>query len=173
MPVSLIPHWLKSAYCEIRLAACCRNTIAPSSAASAIDNPARQRCQHATQFADWPRPRETTVTPNDQDPKKLNDPAARPEQDVQLRQVRALADMQRRFPSDQFPKSNYLAAAIKDLLPAGPNTPPQTVVVDAGTTGCYRVTFVARQNAGHGTPAWFWGVESGERIPERRGKRRG
>jgi len=113
------------------------------------------------------------VPPNDQDPKKLHDPASRPQQDEQLRRVRELADKQKRFPSDQFPKSNYLAAAIKDLLPAGANTPPQTIEIDAGTTGRYRVTFVARQIAGKRTSAWFWGVESGERIPERRGKRRG
>ena len=113
------------------------------------------------------------MLPNDQDPKKLHDPASCSGQDKRLRRVRELADKQKRFPSDQFPKSNYLAAAIKDLLPAGPNTPPQTVEIDAGTTGHYRVTFVARQNAGQSTSAWFWGVDSGERIPERRGKRRG
>jgi len=116
---------------------------------------------------------ETTVPPNDQDPKNLHDPAPRLEQGEQLRRIRALANKQKRFPSDQYPKSNYLAAAIKDLLPAGPEASPQTVEIEAGATGRYRVTFVARQSAGQRTSAWFWGVESGERIPERRGKRRG
>ena len=111
------------------------------------------------------------MPPDDQDPKKLHAP--RPEQDERLRQVRALADKQKRFPNDQFPTSNYLAAAIKNLLLAGPNVPPQTIEIDAGAMGRYRVTFVARQNPSRSTPAWFWGVESGERIPERRGKRRG
>jgi len=108
-----------------------------------------------------------------QDPKKLHDLASRLGQDEQLQRLRALIDKQDRFPNDQFPTSNYLAAAIKGLVPAGPNTPPETVEIDAGAMGRYRVTFVARQNPGGSTSAWFWGVDSGERNPERRGRRRG
>ena len=105
------------------------------------------------------------MSPNDLDPKKLNELASRPEQDERLHRLRALLDKQKRFPDDQFPKSNYLAAAIKDLLPAGPNIPPQTIEIDAGAMGRYRVTFVARQNPGQRRSAWFWGVDRGERIP--------
>jgi hypothetical protein len=133
----------------------------------------QRMCQSAGQIADWPETRRDFMTPNDLDPKKLHALTSRTKQDERLRQLRALLEKQNRFPNDQFPKSNYLAAAIKDLLPAGPNTPPQTIEIDAGAMGRYRVTFVARQNPGQRTSAWFWGVDCGERIPERRGRRRG
>ena len=112
--------------------------------------------------------------PNDHlNPKKLPDVPSCPEPEERLRRLRALLEKQNRFPNDQFPKSNYLAAAIKDLVPAGPNIPPQKIEIDAGPMGRYRVTFVARQNPCQRTSAWFWGVDRGERIPERRGRRRG
>jgi len=110
---------------------------------------------------------------NHLDPKKLHELASRSGQDERVHRLRALLDKQDRFPNDQFPTSNYLAAAIKHLVPAGPNTPPETVEIDAGAMGRYRVTFVARQNPGRRTSSWFWGVDGGERIPERRGRRRG
>jgi len=113
------------------------------------------------------------MTNNHLDPKRLRDIASRPERQERLDRLRALVDKQKRFPNDQLPKSNYLAAAIKDLPVAGPNTPPQTVEIDADAMGHYRVTFIARQNPGQETSAWFWGVDRSERIPERRGSRRG
>jgi len=73
-------------------------------------------------------------------------------------------DKQNRFPKDQFPTTNHLSAAIKKLPPPGPDIVPQTVEIDAGAMGRYRVTFVARQNTGLRTSTWFWGVESGERV---------
>ena len=69
------------------------------------------------------------------------------------------------YPPDQYPPTNSLAAAIKKLPKAGPGVPRQEVEVDAGSTCArYRVTFVVRQNAELGTPAWFWGVESSVRL---------
>jgi len=73
-------------------------------------------------------------------------------------------DKQNRFPQDQFPTTDYLSAAIKKLPHANSSIPPQTVEIDAGAMGRYRVTFVARQNTARRTSTWFWGVESGERI---------
>ena len=75
-------------------------------------------------------------------------------------------DPQNRFPKDQTPTSNYLAAAIKNLPTPTPTISPQTVEIDGGPAGRFRVTFVVRQNTGRRTPIWFWGVESGERIPD-------
>jgi len=69
-------------------------------------------------------------------------------------------------PLNQSPPSNYLSAAIKKLPKAGPNVGPQTVEIDTGPGGeRYRVTFVVRENPKLMTKAWFWGVESSERIP--------
>jgi len=75
-------------------------------------------------------------------------------------------DSQNHSPKDQFPTSNYLAAAIKKLPTPAPTISPQIVEIDTGPAGRYRVTFVVRQNAGRRTPVWFWGVESGERITD-------
>ena len=68
-------------------------------------------------------------------------------------------------PEDPYPTTRELAAAIKNLPRPGPNVPPQTVEIVAGPTlHRYVVTFVARQNPTLKTPAWFWGIESSERI---------
>ena len=75
-------------------------------------------------------------------------------------------DPQNPSPKDQLPTTNYIAAAIKKLPTPGPTISPQTVQIDAGSAGRYRVTFVVRQNTARRTPTWFWGVESGERIPD-------
>jgi len=69
-----------------------------------------------------------------------------------------------RSPEGQYPPSSYLAAAIKNLSTPDPHIPPQTVEIDAGSFGSYRVTFVVRQNSKLPRPAWFWGIESGEKI---------
>ena len=75
-------------------------------------------------------------------------------------------DQQNRFPKNQFPPTNLLAAAIKNLPTPGPNVSRQEVVIDAGpVAGRYRVMFIPRLNPDLQTPTWFWGVESGERIP--------
>jgi len=66
--------------------------------------------------------------------------------------------------TQRYPPSNYLSAAIKNLPRAGPGVVPQTVEIDAGLSGLYRVTFVVRPNVRKGTPAWFWGMENSERI---------
>ena len=74
-------------------------------------------------------------------------------------------DQKNRHPRNRFPPSNYLSAAIKALPRARPDVPPQTVEIDAGRIhGRYSVTFVVRPNPRQGTPAWFWGVKSSERI---------
>ena len=73
-------------------------------------------------------------------------------------------ERENRYPKDQYPPSNYLAAAIKGLPTPDASITPQTVEIDAGALGSYRVTFVVRKNAEQPTPTWFWGIESGERI---------
>ena len=73
-------------------------------------------------------------------------------------------DSQKHSPKNQLPTSNYLAAAIKKLPKAAPTMSPQTVAIDAGPAGRYRVTFVVRQKAGRRTPVWFWGVDGGEQL---------
>jgi len=65
----------------------------------------------------------------------------------------------------EYPPSNYLAAAIRNLPTPAANIPPQTVDIDTGPSGRYRVTFVVRQNISRQTPLWYWGVESGQRVP--------
>lgn len=67
---------------------------------------------------------------------------------------------------DHFPTSNYLAAAIKNLPTPNPDSSPQTVEIDTGSAGRYRVTFVVRPNQRRRTTRWFWGVGSGERLPD-------
>ena len=64
----------------------------------------------------------------------------------------------------RYPPSNYLSAAVKTLPRPGPGVSPQTVEIDAGRSGRYGVTFVVRPNVRKGTPAWFWGMQSSERI---------
>jgi hypothetical protein len=78
-------------------------------------------------------------------------------------------ERENRYPRDQYPPTNYLAAAIKDLPTPDLNIPPQTVEIDAGSLGRYRVTFVVRQNAELPMPTWFWGIESGQRIGSAQG----
>jgi len=68
-------------------------------------------------------------------------------------------------PGGEYPSSNYLASAIKNLPRPAANVPPQTVEIDAGSSGRFRVTFVVRQNITRQTPVWYWGVESGQRLP--------
>jgi hypothetical protein len=63
------------------------------------------------------------------------------------------------------PPSNYIAAAIRNLPRAGPDVGPQIVEINAGPTGGrFRVEFVVRRNPDRQVPAWFWGVESSERL---------
>ena len=71
-----------------------------------------------------------------------------------------------RYSNDQFPPTNLIAAAIRNLPKPDRNIPPQRVVIDAGPVeGRYSVIFVVRLNSDLQEPAWFWGIESGERIP--------
>jgi len=70
-----------------------------------------------------------------------------------------------KYPHGEFPPSNHLASAIKKLPAPAATVPPQTIEIDAGASGRYRVTFVVRQNIHLQTPAWYWGVEEGERLP--------
>jgi hypothetical protein len=63
------------------------------------------------------------------------------------------------------PPSNYIAAAIRNLPRAGPDVGPQIVEIDAGPAGGrFLVEFVVRKNPHRQVPAWFWGVESSERL---------
>ena len=73
-------------------------------------------------------------------------------------------DKQNLYPPDQYPPTNALAAAIRNLPKAGPGVRPQKVLIDIGAAGRYQVTFVVRQNPDLSAPSWFWGVESSERI---------
>ena len=68
-----------------------------------------------------------------------------------------------RYPEDQYPSLNNLAAAIKTLPRPTANVPPQ-VIEFTGSIGRFLVTFVVRQNVERETPSWYWGVESGERF---------
>jgi hypothetical protein len=72
---------------------------------------------------------------------------------------------QNRYPADKYPPTSHLAAAIKRLPTPGPDVLPQTVEIDSGPGhGRFKVVFVARQNPALDAPAWFWGVESSEKI---------
>jgi hypothetical protein len=68
-----------------------------------------------------------------------------------------------RYPRDQYPPTNCLAAAIRRLPRAAADVLPHRVGPNLGR---YRVTFVVRQNVGHVPPAWFWGVDDGERMAD-------
>jgi hypothetical protein len=74
--------------------------------------------------------------------------------------------MQNSFPDDRYPPTNALAAAIKRLPPPGPDVLPERIEINAGPgLGLYRVLFIVRQNRCLTRLAWFWGVESGEKLP--------
>jgi hypothetical protein len=74
--------------------------------------------------------------------------------------------MQSSFPADCFPPTNALAAAIKRLPPPGPDVHSERIDVNAGPgLGLYRVMFIVRQNPSLTHLAWFWGVESSEKLP--------
>jgi hypothetical protein len=75
-------------------------------------------------------------------------------------------DKQNLYPPDQYPPTNIIAAAIRNLPKAGPGVRAQKVEIDAGPSGRYRVTFIVRQNAELSTPSWYWGVERSERVAE-------
>lgn len=69
---------------------------------------------------------------------------------------------------NEYPPGGYIADAIQSLPPAGLDSPPQTVKIDAGPHwGSFRVTFEAKRNPRGGMGRhWFWAMASGERIAE-------
>ena len=69
-----------------------------------------------------------------------------------------------RYPEDKYPSINNLAAAIKTLPKPTANVPPH-VIEFTGSIGRFLVTFVVRQNVERKTPSWYWGIESGQRLP--------
>jgi hypothetical protein len=80
--------------------------------------------------------------------------------------------MDQQHPTDQYPPTNHLAAAIRSLPTPGQDVLPQKLEIDAGPAfGRFIVTFVARQNPALASPTWFWGVASSERIAVGQGGR--
>jgi len=69
-----------------------------------------------------------------------------------------------RFPEEQYPSINNLAAAIKTLPMPTANVPPQ-VIEFTGSIGRFLVTFVVRQNVERNPSSWYWGIETGQRFP--------
>jgi hypothetical protein len=59
-----------------------------------------------------------------------------------------------RYPEDQYPSLNNLAAAIKTLPRPTANVMHQ-VIEFTGSMGRFLVTFVVRQNVEQKTPSWY------------------
>jgi hypothetical protein len=70
----------------------------------------------------------------------------------------------------QYPPSNHIAAAILKLPKPAAGLPPQVVEIEARPTPVwphhfrYRLIFAARCNQVAGHRAWFWGLDSGQRV---------
>ena len=72
--------------------------------------------------------------------------------------------------TEPFLPIQYVSGAIRGLPEPQADSAPRVVEIDAGPTaawqyqGRYQLTFVVNQSAFTGTPAWYWVLESSERL---------